>query len=589
MYDLLIRGATIYDGTGSAPHAGDIGVRDGRIVDVGSLSQTSHRILDAEGAAVTPGFVDIHTHYDGQVTWDEVLAPSIFHGVTTAIMGNCGVGFAPVRPTDHQVLIDLMEGVEDIPGTALAEGLAWNWESFPEYMDAIAAIPHTMDLGVQVPHDALRVYTMGARAVANEEATDDDIGQMRALVSEALRAGAFGFSTGRTDNHRDAAGRPTPASEATVREITGILSAFEGIQHGAVQAVGDFDITDGPAEFEREFEVIRAMKRRLPHHPLSISLLQRVRDTDQWRRILNAVDELSAADTPVHVQVAARGIGVMIGLEATFHPFIGHPSYQTIAHLPLPQRVEAMRAAEFKSRILAEDPRKVSGDGSSIPPLVDYFLANPEAVGQALFTMDAAFDYEPDPRQSLLAQARRDGRHLLDVIYDALLLDDGRALLYFPVYNYAGGNLDAVHEMLSHPMALSGLSDGGAHVGTICDASFPTYMLSHWARDRAAKRAREGFSVETVVHMLTQKNATFMGLHDRGRIAPGMRADLNLIDLSTLSLQRPRIAADLPAGGRRLLQDAAGYLATVIAGVPVVEHGVLTSARPGRLIRAGQP
>lgn len=587
MLDLIIAGGTIHDGTGSPGRAGDLGIANGTIVAVGDVSGPAKRTIDAAGAIVTPGFVDIHTHYDGQVTWDDVLAPSIYHGVTTALMGNCGVGFAPVRAKDHQALIDLMEGVEDIPGTALAEGITWEWESFTEYMDAVARVPRTMDVGLQVPHDALRVYTMGARAVAEHAATDEDIASMREALRQAMEAGAFGFSTGRTDNHRDAAGLPTPASEATTKELCGIASVLNEFKHGAVQAVSDFDIIDGPSSFESEFDVIRQLRASIPNNPMSISLLQRVRDTEQWRRILDAVSALADEDVALHVQVGARGIGVMIGLNATFHPFIGHPSFREIAHLPLSEQVAHMRAPDFKARLLSETPVRVSGDGSSIPPLVDYFLANPEEVGRGLFAMDDSFDYEPDPSNSLLARAHRERRELLDVIYDELLVDDGHALLYFPVYNYALGNLDAVHEMLRHPMALSGLSDGGAHVGTICDASFPTFMLSHWARDRAAKRQRAGFSVPEVVHMLTQRNAKFMGLRDRGVLREGLRADINIIDMDRLQLHRPRIEADLPAGGKRLLQDATGYLATICAGSVVTESGRLTAARPGRLVRAG--
>ena len=586
MLDLIIKGGTIHDGTGASGYSGDVGVLDGTIVSVGSVTDSATRTIDATGAIVTPGFVDLHTHYDGQVTWDDVLAPSVYHGVTTALMGNCGVGFAPVRSTDHQVLIDLMEGVEDIPGTALAEGLTWEWESFTEYMDAVAGVPRTMDVALQVPHDALRVYTMGARAVAEEAATDEDIEAMRASLRQALAAGAFGFSTGRTDNHRNAAGLATPSSEATARELCGIASVLNEFTHGAIQAVSDFDIIDGPSSFDAEFDLIRRVRAAIPNHPMSVSLLQRVRDTEQWRRILDEVTTLAGDDVALHVQVAARGIGVMIGLNATFHPFIGHPSFREIAHLPLPEQVAHMRAPEFKAKLLAEAPVRVSGDGSSIPPLVDYFLANPEEVGRGLFAMDERFDYEPDPKTSLLARAHREQRGLLDVIYDELLADDGDALLYFPVYNYALGSLDAVHEMLRHPMALSGLSDGGAHVGTICDASFPTFMLSHWARDRAAKRQRAGFSVPEVVHMLTQKNACFMGLRDRGVIRKGLRADLNIIDMERLTLHRPRIEADLPAGGKRLLQDATGYLATICGGQVITERGQLTAARPGALVRA---
>ncbi len=584
-YDLKITGGTVIDGTGGAAKRADVAIKDGRIVEVGACSGNAQSTIDADGALVTPGFVDLHTHYDGQISWDEEMAPSCFHGVTTAVMGNCGVGFAPCRAADRDRLIDLMQGVEDIPGTALAEGLTWDWESFPEYLDAIDAKPHTMDFACHIPHDALRVYVMGERALADGPATDDDIKAMQAVVRESLKAGAVGFSTGRTDNHITTAGDFTPASEASRQELVSLAAALKGFDHGVLQAVSDFDIRHGKERFGGEFDVLEDMVKAAPGHNMSISLLQRIKDTVQWKRILQRVELASDKGLPIRVQVGARGIGVLVGLQATFHPFMGFPSYKRIAHLPLAERVAAMRDPAMKAQMLTEKSEKVAGDGSNIPALVDEFLSHLEFVSMRLWRLGGNFDYEPAPTDSILAQAMAKGVSPLDVLYDAMLEDDGRELLYFPIYNYVGMNLDAVHEMLTHPLALSGLSDGGAHVGTICDASFPTFMLTHWARDRTRGPKLE---LERVVHMLTQRNAAWVGMHDRGVVAPGMRADLNVIDFDRLSLARPRLVQDLPAGGQRLLQDAAGYRSTIVGGVPITQDGTLTGARPGRLVRCGQ-
>lgn len=579
MHDLVITGATIVDGTGRAPFTGDVAVRGGRIAEVGKTGP-GKRTLPAAGAHVMPGFVDIHTHFDGQVSWDEELSPSSLHGVTTCVMGSCGVGFAPVRPGREAALVELMEGVEDIPGSALAEGIPWGWESFAEYMDAIAAMPHAIDFLVQVPHDPLRMYVMGERAVASELATDDEIAEMRALLRAALQAGAAGFSTGRSDNHRTARGAATPASEVDGRELAGLAGAFAGLRHGVLQAVSDFDMMRGPDRFDAEFDLLEAMARAADGHPLSISTMQRDHAPDQWRRIFARVDAAAAHGLDMRCQVGARGIGVLLGLEATFHPFMGFPSYKAIAQLPLSERVARMRDPELRARMLAETSEKVAGDGTPIPPLADFFLANLGMVAMRLFRMGARPDYEPKLVDSLAGEASRAGVPVLARIYDALLEDDGHALLYFPVYNYTGMNLDVVREMLMHPRALVGLGDAGAHVGTVCDASMPTFLLSHWARDRAA-----GLPLARAVQMQAHDTARFIGLSDRGTIEVGMRADLNVIDLSRLALLRPTMQHDLPAGGRRLVQRAEGYLATFVGGVAIAEHGALTGARPGQLVR----
>ncbi|MGE5183433.1 MAG: N-acyl-D-amino-acid deacylase family protein [Acidobacteriota bacterium] len=583
MFDLKLVGGTLVDGTGRAPFAGDVAVQDGRIVAVGDCPGPARRTIDARGAHVLPGFVDIHTHYDGQVTWDAELSPSSLLGVTTCVMGSCGIGFAPVRPGHEAELVELVEGVEDIPGSALAEGIPWGWESFAEYMDAIAAMPHAIDFLVQVPHDPLRMYVMGPRAVAGEVASDDDIAAMRALLRGALEAGAAGFTTGRSDNHKTARGAATPASEVGARELAGIAEAFRGLPHGVLQAVSDFDMMRGPDRFDPEFDLLEQMAAASGGRPLSISTMQRDHAPEQWRQIFARAERAAARGLDVRCQVAARGIGVLLGLEATFHPFMGFPSYKAIAHLPLAERVARMRDPELRARVLAETSDKVSGDGTPIPPLADFFLANLAKVALRIYRMAARPDYEPTLERCLAAEASRAGKPVLAHIYDALLEDDGKALLYFPVYNYTGMNLDAVREMLVHPRALVGLGDGGAHVGTVCDASMPTFLLTHWARDRA-----RGIPLPRVVQMQARDTARFIGLSDRGTIEVGMRADLNVVDLSRLELARPVMQRDLPAGGRRLVQRAGGYLATLVAGVPIAEHGVLTGARPGHLVRMGR-
>jgi N-acyl-D-aspartate/D-glutamate deacylase len=582
-YDLKIEGGTIVDGTGAPRFLGDVAVKDGLIVAVGECPGEARETLDARGAIVSPGFVDIHTHYDGQVTWDSDLAPSSLHGVTTIVMGSCGVGFAPVRPSDRERLIRLMEGVEDIPGSALSEGIEWAWESFPEYIAALDNRPHSIDICTQVPHDALRVYVMGDRASADEAATSEDVAAMRLLLGEALDAGAFGFSTGRSDNHRTADGLATPASEAHESELVGLAQVFAGRDRGVYQVVSDFDVLHGDEQFEREFSLVERVAEATGGRPLSMSLMQRDQSPDQWRWVLERVEALRDRGLPVHIQAAPRGIGVLLGLEATFQPFMGFPSYKAIHDLPLAERVARMRAPGFKERLLSESSEPVAGDGSPMPPLADLLLQSVDQVAWRIFQLGEDPNYEPAMSESLGARAAASGRAPLDVLLDALLEDEGNALLYFPVYNYTEGSLENVRTMMNHPSALPGLSDGGAHVGTICDASFSTFILTHWARDRAEGR----LSLEDAVERQTSRTARFIGLEDRGSIAVGKRADLNVIDFDALRLERPLLVGDLPAGGARLLQRARGYRATLVKGEVILRDDELTGAMPGKVVRAG--
>lgn len=586
-HDVLIRGGLLLDGTGAPERTADVAISGERIVAIGDLAgEAAERVIDAEGAWVTPGFVDLHTHYDGQLSWDAELFPSVAHGVTTIVTGNCGVGFAPCRVSDRDALVALMEGVEDIPGSALAEGIRWNWQSFPEYMDALADQPHSIDFALQVPHDALRVYVMGERGIHGAAANADDIAGMRDLLRQALQAGAAGFSTGRSDNHRSRSGAATPAAEASGRELAGIAAAFAGLSHGVLQAVSDFDMAQGPNRFDGEFDLLQGMAQAAAGHPLSISLSQRDQEPGQWRRILSRVESATAAGLPMRVQVAPRGIGVILGLQATFHPFMGYPSYKAIAALPLPERVARLRDPELRARLLSEKSDRVAGDGSSLPPLTDFLLSMIDRIAFRIFPLGAATavpNYEPTAADSIGAAARARGVPVLSALLDALLVDEGRALLYFPVYNYCEFNLESVRQMMLHPLALPGLSDGGAHVGTICDASFSTFLLTHWTRDRPNGR----IPLSRAVQMMTGDTAQYLGLSDRGILRPGLRADINVIDGSRLTLHSPHLVADLPAGGRRLLQGASGYRATLVAGRVVLENDARTDQYPGRLVRLG--
>lgn len=584
-YDLKITGGLVYDGEGGEPRQTNVAVRNGTIVAIGECAGDARETLDASGHIVTPGFIDLHTHYDGQVSWDAGMQPSVNHGVSTVVMGSCGVGFAPVREADRDKLIRLMEGVEDIPGIALAEGLTWDWETLPEYMDALDAKPHSIDFAVQVTHDPLRVYVMGDRAVCNEPATETDIAAMRRITREALEAGAIGFSTGRSDVHRSADGDWTPSSEATAEELAGIASAFAGLSHGTLQAVNDFDLEREGDAFDKEFDILQSMAKAGEGRPFSLSLMQRDFAPDQWRRIIERAEKAEAEGVNMRLQTAPRGIGVITGLQCTFHPFIGFPSYKAICDLPLQERVTRMQDPAFKAQILTEESETLAGDGTPVPPIVDALMAAIDYVASKTFLLGENPEYEQSAETSVLHMAQEKGISSLEMIYDLLLEDAGQALLYFPIYNYTNMNFDNVFEMMQHPQSIMGLSDGGAHVGTICDSSFPSYLLSYWARDRDRGGRIE---LADAVRRLTSDIADYCGMADRGRLKVGLKANINVINFEKLRLFAPRMVQDLPAGGQRLLQDASGYRAVIVDGQTVLEDDQLTGKNPGRLYRAGQ-
>ena len=562
-YDLIVRGGTVHDGTGSAGRSADVAVRDGRIVEVGPVSGTGAREIDADGAIVTPGFVDIHTHYDGQATWANRLSPSSHHGVTTVVMGNCGVGFAPVRPTDHDLLIELMEGVEDIPGIALHEGQPWAWESFPEYMDFLGERQFDMDLGAQVPHAALRVYVMGQRGANREPANADDIAAMRRLTQEAIEAGALGFTSSRTLNHRSSKGAPTPSLTAEIDELMGFADALKSAGRGVMEMISDFD------DLEDEFGLLRSMVAH-SGRPMSISLAQGL-SPHGWKKVLSQIEHASADGLVMRGQVAPRPIGILLGLTTTLAPFTTRQSFMEVARLPLAEKVAALKDPERRSRILSED----TGAG-----FARLFKMMDE--GRKIWLLGDPPDYEPAPEDSLHAQALREGRDPWDYVYDQLIANDGNNILYTPFANYAENNLDCCREMIMNDNTVMGLGDGGAHVGTICDASFITTLFTHWGRDRTRG---EQIDLPTLVKRQTQDTARAVELNDRGTLEPGMKADINVIDFDNLKVRAPEIVHDLPAGGARLQQRAEGYLATIVSGEVTYANGEATDALPGRLIR----
>jgi N-acyl-D-aspartate/D-glutamate deacylase len=571
MLDLIIRGGTVIDGTGAPRFQADIGIRDGKIVSIrkqgetDETDQTDHRAereIDARGLLVTPGWVDVHTHYDGQVSWDPYLTPSIWHGVTTVVMGNCGVGFAPAAADQHDWLISLMEGVEDIPGAALAEGIQWQWESFPEYMDSIDRGSIAIDVVAQVPHGALRAFVMGKRGADHKaEPTAEEIETMGRLAREAIAAGAVGFSSSRTRNHRTKDGEYTPSLTASPAEMLGIARAIGEGGRGVFEIVADF------AHLEEEFALLREMVE-VSGRPMSISVAQNDRVPNQWRRLLDLIGDAVDAGLPMAAQVPPRAIGLLLGLQATFHPFITSRHYKEIEALPLSERVERMRDPDLKGRILADE----TSPG----------LAEITSRFERIFELGDPPDYEPAPKDSITARAEAQGMTPSELAYDLLLKDEGRALLYRTFLNYTDYNLDVALEMLLDPNTVPGLGDAGAHCGLICDGSFPSFLMLHYGRDRTRG---EKLELEWLVKRQTADTARLIGLEDRGVLQPGKRADINLIDWSAMQLRPPEMLFDLPAGGKRLVQRVDGYKMTLVAGQSVCEDGKPTGAMPGRLVR----
>ncbi len=573
MHDLVVRGGTVVDGSGAPPRAADIAVNDGVIVEVGRITERARRSVDADGLIVTPGFVDVHTHFDGQVTWDEDLTPSCWHGVTTAILGNCGVGFAPVRPGGESALIELMEGVEDIPGTALSDGIQWCWETFPQYLEALEARHLAIDVGTHVPHAAVRAYVMGPRA--HEDATDDELASMCAVVRSGIEAGALGFSTGRTAGHRDVLGNPVPGTFAPEEELAAILSAMDEVGRGVFEVVpaGVGGEITGDVAGAMEIELDWLLRQAgLTNRPMTFLVMERP-EAEHWRPWFDAARRANERGANLRPQVANRCFGVLMGHQSKLNPFQYRPTYREIAHLPLPERIRRMKDPEVRSRILSEPP-DFSG-----PFLMDQIGRR---TLENVFVLGDDLDYEPSPDMSIRAIAKRQHLDPWEVAYDVLLEADGHEFLLWPLLNYANHSYDGLLDMMEDPISLHGLGDSGAHVGLVCDASTNTYMLSHWVRDRHRGRR---VPLEWAVSRITRETAQLYGLTDRGILSTGMRADLNLIDLDRLRLIRPEQVHDLPGGAGRLIQRAEGYVATFVNGMQTIDNDERTEALPGRLVR----
>jgi N-acyl-D-aspartate/D-glutamate deacylase len=576
MADLLIRGGTVVDGTGAPARRADVLIEGDRIVAVGDDVGTAARTVDADGLLVTPGWVDIHTHYDGQATWDADMAPSSINGVTSLVMGNCGVGFAPAEPDKHAWLISLLEGVEDIPGTALNEGMTWGWESFPEYLDVLDRMRWTLDIGTQVPHAALRTYVMGERGADHlERASFDEIEQMARLAEEAIRAGALGFTTSRTWAHRTSTGASIGTLTASTEEVLGIAEALNRAGTGVVQLISDVYQSADDDLVQRELELLGRLATEIGR-PMSFTVQQNDTTPDRFRELLAGIGRWNAAGAQAKAQVAVRPIGVLLGLAASACPLMWSPTYRSLLSMPVAARAAELRTPDVRAKVLAEHGAAEARDfGALIHSGYDriYPLTDPP-------------DYEPTAERSVAGLAASAGRPAQEVLYDLLLEDDGARLLYLPLMNYARGNLDDVHEMITSPDSIFGLSDAGAHCNAISDATFPTTAIAHWTRDRTRG---EKLDIEFVVHQQTQRTAQHVGWHDRGVLAPGYLADVNLIDHDAIAVHPPRLVADLPAGGTRLLQTATGYVATIKRGVAIAEQGELTGERPGRLQRGPRP
>ena len=574
MFDLLITSGLIVDGLGGAPYRADLGIEGTMITAIGDLrDQPARRSIDAAGKIVTPGWVDCHTHYDGQITWDEVLAPTSVHGVTTIVTGNCGVGFAPVAPDRHQWLIELMEGVEDIPGTALAEGITWGWESFPEYLDGLDDARWTMDVATQVSHGAVRGYVMGDRGARNEPATAEDIAQMAAIVREAIEAGAFGFSTSRTLAHRALDGEPVPGTFAMADELFGLGRALGSVGRGVYEVAPLGTAGEDAAGMRREVEWMAELSKEIGL-PLAYALLQTDADPELWRTLLEHSLKANADGAQLRPQVAGRPTGLLTGNFTTYSLFDAIPAYKALRESAADEAafVAGFTDASMRDAIVswepANDEERIRMDGAL----------------RSTFLLGTPPNYEPRAEDCLTGLAERSGQSAMAIAYDAMAEHDGHGLLYLPILNYSSRNLDHVAELFAHPEVISGLADGGAHVGTICDASLPTYLLTHWTRDRDGARLR----LEEAVKKQTHDTAQLYGLTDRGRLTVGALADVNVIDYDALTITAPRVVQDLPAGGRRILQGATGYVATIKSGTVTFEDGTHVGALPGRLLRSGQ-
>ena len=564
--DLIIRNGLVIDGLGNEPFEAHVAISGGKIVSVGQEMPNAKEQLDAKGMLVTPGFIDIHTHYDGQVMWENTTAPSSDHGVTSVVMGNCGVGFAPCKPQDRDRLIRLMEGVEDVPELVMTTGLPWNWETFPEYLDALERRTGDVDVAAQLPHSCLRVFVMGERASSREVATDEDLAQMTKLTREAMLAGAIGFGTSRTLFHQDRDGGAIPTKNADARELDAIALGMKQASAGVLQAVFDSD------DIEGNINLFRGVAER-SGRPLSFSLAQLLDHPEAWRRGLDLVEDANRAGVDMKAQIIGRPTGLLIGLDLSFNPFSLHPTYRAIAKLPLSEKIRIMRQPEIREQILSEQPSDPDYPALKYLERFDW-----------MFPLGDPPNYEPSPDTSIAARAARNGTTPQEEAYDLLLDNEGQSILFVTVANYADGNLNATYAMLSDRNTLLGLGDGGAHYGVVCDAGAPTHMLTYWARDREGER----FSVQHVIRQLTSAPARAMRLFDRGIVKPGYKADLNIIDFDRLKLMSPTVRYDLPAGARRIVQKAQGYHATLVSGIITARDGVSTGALPGRLIRGEQ-
>lgn len=574
MHDLVIRGGTVVDGTGAPRRVADVAIDGQTITTVGVVESQGRREIDAAGFLVTPGWVDIHTHYDGQVSWDPYLSPSCWHGVTTVVMGNCGVGFAPVKPHFRDRLINIMEGVEDIPGTALTEGITWEWETYPEYLDALASKSYAMDVCSQVPHAAIRTYVMGERGGDNEPASADEIAEMSALVSEALDAGAFGFTSSRITAHRTADGKVVPGTQVSIDEMEGFGDALSKAGHGIFEVVSDinFDGIPGSLTDAEEIDWMADVSRR-KNVKFTYLLFQNPGNTTKWRSTVELTSKAQAQGAEIYPQISMRPTGIVMGLQSSFHMFMGRSTYDALANLPFEDQVKKLQQPEIRAAIIAETSDKLPFEGTALRYEMMFRLEQ----------ADGSLDYEPSFESSVQQIAMRAGVSEDTILYDMMMENEGHGYIYVILVNYGDYSLDFLYELMDNPTVIAAGSDAGAHCGAICDAAMPTFMLSHWTRDR---KAGPTLSVEKAVEKQSRATAALYGLNDRGTLARGMKADVNIIDYEKIGSSRPKMVADLPAGGKRLLQTATGYRATIVSGVVTFEDGVSTGALPGKLLRS---